>query len=404
MAFETLDLPRIYAAAEQLKGARRQSRLDDLREMGLQAQLDQNKTTFDQGQQDRERTLGLEKAKTVDAKAGNILAATDAKAYITANEPDLIPHLGTLGIDFNTADDATIREKVEAMRNHAREALGVGPAPKLQDVRDESGALLQLDPTTGKKVQVVAPQKPDRPSFQHVVLDNGNIGAFDSRTGKTVDTGQKAQASASADTGPLVQITGPDGKPIYATRDEAKGKPAYVARDKPAAADLKYQRELQSKQPRLEAAIRRVNRLADAVDSISKNKAFDGGPLDQYALGWTEQGQEIEQSIAALTPEITALTRVPGIGSQSDLESRMAALQFPSARFSPDVNRKAVAELKAFMSDLKDVYGTTQKEADDATSVGTADAKPSAPSAPPSLQPGSSYKHTSGATVTILPD
>lgn len=37
-----------------------------------------------------------------------------------------------------------------------------------------------------------AAQKDPTPSFQHVVLENGNIGAFDSRTGRIADTGQKA--------------------------------------------------------------------------------------------------------------------------------------------------------------------------------------------------------------------
>lgn len=128
--FETLSLPQIYAAAEQIKGARKQSRLDDLREIATRQQIDQDKTSFSQGQEDRERTLGLEKAKQVDAKAGNILQATDAKAYIAKNEPDLVKHLGSIGIDFNTADEATVRQTVEAMRNHAREALGINRTPQ----------------------------------------------------------------------------------------------------------------------------------------------------------------------------------------------------------------------------------------------------------------------------------
>lgn len=156
----------------------------------------------------------------------------------------------------------------------------------------------------------------------------------------------------------LVQIEGPDGKPQYVRESDAVGKPGYVARDKPAAADLKWQREIKSKQPRLLAADRRVERLAAAVEAIGKNVLFDGGPLDQYALAWSKQGQEIAQAKAALTSELTALTRVPGIGSQSDLETRLASLPFPSAEFAPEVNARAIAELKAFMADLKDVYGS----------------------------------------------
>lgn len=182
------------------------------------------------------------------------------------------------------------------------------------------------------------------------------------------------------DSGPLVQVAGPDGNPVYETRDKAVGQPAYVARDKPAAADLKYQREIKSKQPRLKAARRRVDRLSEAilgadevkdaqgkvvkpaVKGIAQNAVFDGGPLDQYALSWTKQGQEVAQSKAALLSELTALTRVPGIGSQSDLETRLASLPFPSAEFSPEVNQKAVAEIQAFVADLEDAYGSVEGE------------------------------------------
>jgi len=173
---------------------------------------------------------------------------------------------------------------------------------------------------------------------------------------------QKLNKPSSADTGPLVQIAGPDGNPQYATREQAVGKPAYVARDKPAAADVKWQREIKSKQPRLLAAERRVERLAQAVAEISKNKVFDGGPMDEMALRYTKQGQEVAQAKASLTSELTALTRVPGIGSQSDLETRLASLPFPSSEFAPEVNQRAIAELQAFMADLKDVYGSAQAE------------------------------------------
>lgn len=171
---------------------------------------------------------------------------------------------------------------------------------------------------------------------------------------------QKLNKPSAADTGPLVQVAGPDGNPTYATREQAVGKPAYVARDKPAAADLKYQREVKAKIPRLKAAARRLERLNEAVGSIGKNSMFDGGPIDQYALKYTKQGQELRQAQAQLLPELTALTRVPGIGSQSDLETRLASLQFPSAEFAPEVNAKAVEELNAFIRDLQDAYGSVE--------------------------------------------
>ncbi len=243
-------------------------------------------------------------------------------------------------------NDEELRGYMRVIAEHAQSQLGQAPAtPKTPEPFTLSAGQTRFDPS-GKPLANVAPSTEMTP-YQQQSLDIKR---------------QQLNKPSPSDTGPLVQVAGQDGAPQYATREQAVGKPAYVARDKPAAADVKWQREIKSKQPRLLAAERRVERLASAVESIGKNKVFDGGPLDKYALAWTKQGQEVAQAKASLTSELTALTRVPGIGSQSDLETRLATLPFPSSEFAPEVNAKAVAELKAFMSDLKDVYGSASQE------------------------------------------
>jgi hypothetical protein len=101
---------------------------------------------------------------------------------------------------------------------------------------------------------------------------------------------------------------------------------------------------------------RGLQRLETAVDTLSKNKLFDGGPLDQYVLGPTKIGQEMEQAGGTILPALTALTRVPGVGSQSDWEGRLNMLQIPSVKFAPEVNRRAITGLRAFVADLKAAY------------------------------------------------
>jgi hypothetical protein len=120
--------------------------------------------------------------------------------------------------------------------------------------------------------------------------------------------------------------------------------------------EAKAQRDAKARLPTVNATLRRVDRVSQAVESLAGNKFFDGGPLDQFVVGPSEKGQELQQSVASLMPTLTALTRVPGIGSQSDLEQRLAMLQLPSAEFRPEVNRRAIAELRLFVSDLQNAY------------------------------------------------
>ena len=60
--------------------------------------------------------------------------------------------------------------------------------------------------------------------------------------------------------------------------------------------------------------------------------------------------------VPTLIVSLLSLTRVPGIGSQSDLEARIAAMQYPSLDKDPAVNARTLQNLQAFVSDLQDAY------------------------------------------------
>lgn len=297
------------------------------------------------GVQSAQQQLSADQAKFAYAKLKQAADSGNPKAFITQNIPDLAAKLQQQGIDLNSMDDQSVAQLTENLaRKYAGEA-GIAPAqPKTPEAFTLGAGQTRFGPD-GKPI-ASAPASTAMTPYQE----------------ERLRIEREKLNKPSADTGPLVQVAGPDGNPVYATRENAVGKPAYVARDKPAAADLKYQREIKSKQPRLKAARRRVDRLTEAIGEISKNKLFDGGPVDQYALAWSKQGQEVAQSKAALLSELTALTRVPGIGSQSDLETRLASLPFPSSEFDPEVNAKAVAEIQAFVADLEDAYGAVEGE------------------------------------------
>ena len=120
-----------------------------------------------------------------------------------------------------------------------------------------------------------------------------------------------------------------------------------------AADERKAQREAQLKQPRLDAAKRRVAGIRSALQG---NWLADSGPLDQYLSGATNQGQQLETDIAGLQNELLALTRIPGMGSQSDFEARIAALPLPSPGKYPEVNRAALQEIETLIADLDKAY------------------------------------------------
>ena len=110
--------------------------------------------------------------------------------------------------------------------------------------------------------------------------------------------------------------------------------------------------------------INNVERGLDRIDSALKGlsgSVVNTGPLDQYVVRNLPSGQELEAAIGGIQNSLLALTRVPGVGSQSDLEAKIAALQYPSLDKDPEVNRRTLANLREFVADLKRQIDTSSE-------------------------------------------
>lgn len=113
--------------------------------------------------------------------------------------------------------------------------------------------------------------------------------------------------------------------------------------------------EAQKKMPQLGAVGRGVDRIEKALESLDVY-GVNTGPLDQYAVRQFPAGQELETSVGEIQNSMLALVRVPGVGSQSDLEARVAAQQYPSLDKHPEVNARTMKNLRALYEDLKAAY------------------------------------------------
>lgn len=123
----------------------------------------------------------------------------------------------------------------------------------------------------------------------------------------------------------------------------------------PSAAEQKDALARKAKQPQVANAVRGLGRIEQAVKALSGG-LINTGPIDQYATRYTKAGQELEAAVGGIQNSLLSLTRVPGIGSQSDLEARIANMQYPSLDKDPEVNARTVENLKAFIADLQQAY------------------------------------------------
>jgi hypothetical protein len=134
--------------------------------------------------------------------------------------------------------------------------------------------------------------------------------------------------------------------------DAAKPKPPM------GPADRRNYQSLQKAIPRVQALDRRVGRMNAALDALEKGKYADTGPIDQFAAALSPEGQELNAAVQQVMSELQALTRIPGVGSQSDWEGRMQQLTLPRLGAHPEVNRKSAQEIQALKDDLMAAYQT----------------------------------------------
>lgn len=177
--------------------------------------------------------------------------------------------------------------------------------------------------------------------------------------GQAVNTGIKASQFAQRPVeaaGALVPFdpsSGRAGAPIATAPEQVQAAANLKRAETEAAASVTpadTRAAANAKAPRLAAAERRLQRVAAASQALGSG----GGPLEgriRNMVG-TPAAQELEAANAQLINELTALTRIPGVGSQSDLEQRLAQLQLPNATQHPSVRERSIQELSAFLTDL----------------------------------------------------
>lgn len=315
------------------------SRRNRLNELYMGNQEQRQSTLFQQQQADRQTSQQNAMATQDEAKrkeAGqrafvimqNLAEAPPEQFQQLADQAAADPAFQVLGV----SRDQITPETAQMVLSKARMNAGVAPPEKPKQYTQENGprgSVLQRDPVTGELKQVVGP-------------DNSQPSAASANRVRTMTAQEVQQAGLPAGTSAQIDS---NGKIDILNKREGL-----------SAAEQKTVREAKMRMPRLEAALRRTDRLGAAVAKIAQNPMFNGGPADAKVLKYTKDGQELAAASAQLMPELQALTRVPGIGSQSDLEARLASLALPSLEVAPEVNARSQAELKAFVEDLKAAY------------------------------------------------
>jgi hypothetical protein len=150
-------------------------------------------------------------------------------------------------------------------------------------------------------------------------------------------------------------VVKPIPKPVEKTPEQIEANAAAAARGKASVAKPiteEQQQTIQMKLSSLQTAKRQLQDVRKAFDGIKNAK------LSGKGRGWvpTKENDSFTKSVEALKPTITALTRVPGIGSMSDFETRIAMAPYPNTGEYPEVNEKAIKALEDLINETETGY------------------------------------------------
>lgn len=126
--FQPFDLGRVMQTAESIKAMRAQSTTDRLREQYMGEQIQGMRD--DRARQEKldQITFGKQKASEAYNRISRILQSQSPKDYISQAEPDLIQALQKQGLDWATADDEDLRQRLKVVADRAAAEAGIAPA------------------------------------------------------------------------------------------------------------------------------------------------------------------------------------------------------------------------------------------------------------------------------------
>jgi hypothetical protein len=322
-----------------------------------------------------QQQLSAEQAKFAYAKLKQAADSGNPKAFITQQIPDLAAKLQSQGIDIHSMDDQSVADLTANLaRKYAGEA-GIAPTPKLETLNVDGGGILQRDPTSGALKQVVAPQKPDH--------------FAEAEAGRNARAAAKPRSQFRAMTPPEIAAAGlPTGS--SAQIDEQTGKIDVLSKkDTTASLSQKDATVAKIKLNQLKVAKQQLQNVRNKFAKIKGTMQAGRGQ------GWvpSEAGEAFDKAVDSMKGSLTAITRVPGVGSMSDYESRIDQSKFPKRGDYESVTDDQIAAIDELLSTIESGYTDL---------LGGGSQQPTQ-SSPPKQQSGEPVRVTSPQEAMALP-
>lgn len=332
MVFNQMSVADTYGRGVQDKQREtRNALLEDATRQSLEA----NKHQFDQAKQ-------LDNTRWLAANTQRILEGyqNDPQGTMTQVLPKVIQEAGQRQIldpskleDYTVLDPNEVMSIIQGLNEDAQTNLKTF-GPQMESISAEEVPQFQRNSETG---QVTSPLTATNQAKPPASISEYNLYA-------------KQQAEAGQE-----PISFFDFKKQIAEQSSA-GRAAGTNSVVPVGTQV----EAENKRPRMTAARSNLENIREASKAIEKNRLLKGGPLQGEALALTEEGQFFTQYRDNLMTHIQALTRIPGVGAQSDWEGRLNQAVLPDLNQHPKVRDAAIEALEELVNDLEQAANNVQ--------------------------------------------
>lgn len=305
-----------------------------MRDQGMQEQqfaASQNALQTQQTKADEQ-----EKLKYAYAATETALRSKDPYQTITAmaqRDPTVNQFFQAAQIDPSNKEQ--VIAALQTANDHARSKLGIAPEVKYATIDGPRGSRIQVDPLTNQQKQIVGP-------------DN-----------------TQASAPASYRTLTPAEIAAAGMPPGTSAQRGADGKIDVLSkRDTGSQLSQKDSTTAKMKLNTVKLARQQLGRIREQFDGIKGS--MSAGPFGQGKIP-TEGGNKFDAAVNQMRSTLTALTRVPGVGSMSDYETKLDQSKFPNRNDYESVTEQQISDLdnmlNAIESGYTDLMGGSQQPA-----------------------------------------
>lgn len=219
-----------------------------------------------------------------------------------------------------------------------------------------------------------APRAPVQPAEPVMVIGPDGRPRFASREDSIGQT-PYIQPRTETASEPLESVVGPDGKPVLVPRSQAANREPY--RNPTGGLSPRDATTAKNKLAQIQLARQQVALAREKFDAI-RGTASAGPWWTGQGLFPTEAGESFDTAVDSMRNVLTTITRVPGVGSMSDFETKLAQAQFPSRGKYESNTTQQLDSIDQMLNALEQGYtGLLMDSGADTGSLQPAEAPPS---------------------------